>query len=98
MWKAILNSGEKVNETTHRFSKIKNDISSLSFDYSGSEVILPPLNGKFKEFLQFKSGSASLSGGEISVDSQTIGAVLQDDTKILLKFSMKENKIEMIVE
>jgi hypothetical protein len=48
--------------------------------------------------LQFKSASASLSGGAIDVESQTVGVVLKDGTKISVKFSMKEKKINVNVD
>ena len=98
MWSAILNNGLKVDESSQAWSGVKKDIKTLSCSFKGLEVILPPLNGKIREFVQWKSASASLSGGPIEVESQTVGIVLNDDTKILLKFNLKSNKIDVIVE
>ena len=98
MWTATLKNSTQATEMTHKWSEIKRDIETLSYVYNGIEINLPSLNGKIKEFIQYKSASASLSGGEIQVESQTVGVVLENDIKILLKFYMKENKIKMIVE
>jgi len=98
MWKAILKNNTQATEISHKWSDIKKDIETLSYDYNGVEVNLPALNGKIKEYLQFKSASASLSGGAIDVESQTVGVILKDGTKISVKFSMKEKKINVVVE
>ena len=98
MWSAILNNGLKVDESSRVWSGIKKDIKALSYSFGGVEVVLPPLDDKTKEYLQFKSASAPLSGGEISIESQTVGFRLDNGTKVLLKFNFKNNKTEIIVE
>ena len=98
MWKATLKDNSEVDESNQAWSGVKKDIKTLSYDFKGTEVILPPINGKIKEFVQYKSASASLSGGSIEVDSQTVGFVLDNGTKVMLKFHFNGNKIDIIVE
>jgi len=94
MWSATLTNGQTATELTHKWSDIKGDILALSYDYRGVVINLPPAKG----FIQYKSASASLLGGNVDIESQTIGFILENGTKILLRFHFKENKIETIIE
>jgi len=98
MWTAKLKNGQIATETGSKWVDIKGDIETLSFDYNDTKIDLPPINGKIKGFVQYKSGSASLLGGPIEIESQTIGVILDNGTKLLLRFHFKNNKIETIVE
>jgi hypothetical protein len=93
MWIAILKDGSEVTEKTHKWSQIKDGINRLSYIYNGTRLDLPPST----EFIQYKSASASLFGGNIEIESQTIGFIL-NGKKILFRFYFKINKIETIVE
>ena len=93
MWTAKLKNGQIVSETTHKWSEVKERIDRLSYIYNGTTVNLPPSS----EYIQIKSASASLTGGEIEVESQTVGFKV-GDKKILLRFNFKDNKIETIIE
>jgi len=98
MWIARLKNGLEATEMTHMWKDVKNDISTLSYVYNGTKIDLPPLNGRIKGYIQYKSGSASLLGGVVDVDSQTVGFILENGVKVLLRFYLKTNKIETIIE
>jgi len=93
MWEAILKNGLKVSEMTSKWSDVKGAIERLSYIYNGTRLDLPPST----EFIQYKSASASLFGGNIEIESQTIGFIL-NGKKILFRFYFKINKIDTIVE
>lgn len=93
MWEAVLKDGSIVAESTHKWTQIKNDIESLSFDYNGTTVNLPPSN----EFIQYKSASASLMGGKAEIESQTVGFKVGEN-KVLLRFDFKSKKVNILVE
>ena len=93
MWEATLNDGRQVSEKRHRWSDVKQNIKTLTYNYNGICFTFPPSN----EYIQYKTASASLAGGEAEIESQTIGIVI-DAVKILTRFNLKENKIDVIAD
>lgn len=93
MWEATLKNGTKASEMTHKWREIKNDIDTLICHYNGTVLIFPPSD----EYIQYKTASASLMGGQVDVESQTIGYVL-NGKKTLFRFDFKSKKVNIIVE
>jgi len=93
MWKAKLNNGETTSETTHKWGDIKNNIKELSYIYNGLTIDFP----QAEKYIQYKTASACLFGGEAEVESQTIGFAVKNEN-ILFRFDFKKNKISVIME
>ena len=93
MWKAVLNDGSEVSEITAQWPDIKDRIASLSMLWQGAEYSLP--SGQ-KEYEHFKSGSCSIGGGPVTIESRTVGCRLDNGTMVRLRF--KEDGSSVSVE
>jgi hypothetical protein len=93
MWKAILKGGKIVSEGNQKWSDVKNSIDRLFFEHNDFVFEFP----KSDQYIQYKTASASLSGGESELESQTIGCVVENK-KFLIKFNVKNNIIQVLVE
>ena len=94
-WIATLIDGRLVDEKTTKWSDIKGQVNNLSFVYRGTEYFLP----KCEEYMQAKTASAPLFGGEnVQIESRWIGGRLNNGQIIKLRFYENENKVTVETE
>ena len=82
-WKAVLADGRVVAEGTEKWGV--EGVTELWIEYEGRVYRLP--EGK-KDWIQFKTGSAPVGGGPVTVESRTIGYV-EDGLQHLLTVDEK---------
>jgi hypothetical protein len=93
MWEARLKDGSLASEEMDCWSNVKHNIDALRYWYNDVVFHFP----KGEEYIQFKTASASLSGGEAETESQTIG-VISNNQKTLTRFWLKQKRVDMFVE
>ena len=95
MWKAITKDGNEINELTHNWESIKNNIKELSLVTNDSRIIkLPPNREKY---VQAKTASADLSGGKnVQIESRYIGFSL-GNTIVKIRINESDNNISIEV-
>ena len=83
MWKAVLNDGSIATAKSHSWSEVKGKVCGLSMDWQGVEYHLPPL---MEAYECFNTGSCGLGGGNVVVESRSIGCRLACGARIIMRF------------
>ncbi len=84
---------DEINETNTDWATAKNQLISLSLNNDGQIIELPDN----MEYVQGKTASASLNGGESQVHSRYIGCVLGNNIVVVRINEMTNNiKIEIL--
>ena len=95
MWEATLDDGTIANAERCRFGEIKDKVKSLRFIYAG---VVHKLPDNQPEYLCAATASASLGGGEATVESRWIGCRTADGRIIRLRFSALKNLVSVETE
>ena len=83
-WFAALNDGNKIIESDNIvWSNIANKVVELSWISDSQTLISLPLG--MKRYMQGKTGSCSLMGGKISIESRWIGFETADGIQIKIR-------------
>ena len=95
MWEATLEDGTTVTAEQHRFSEIKDKVISLRFTYAG---VVHKLPDNQPEYFCATTASASLGGGEVTIESRWIGCRTKDGKIIRMRFSAIKNMVSIETE
>lgn len=95
MWKAKLKDGTVATGETHRWPDIRDSVRGLGFTYRGTEFSLPDNQS---EYIFFNSGSVEMPGGEVKLESRSIGCRLENGTVVRLRFHENINKVSVETE
>ena len=86
-------TAKEISETNTDWKTAKQELISLSLDNNGQIIELPDN----MEYVQGKTASASLNGGECQVHSRYIGCILGNNTVVVRINEMTNNiKIEIV--
>ena len=96
-WFATLNDGNKIIESDNIvWSNIANKVVELSWISDSQTLISLPLG--MKRYMQGKTGSCSLMGGKISIESRWIGFYAPSGDKIITRVDETTGKVSIEVE
>jgi hypothetical protein len=88
MWQARLDDGTVATEATHKWSSINSRVVALSYIKDGVTHSLPENQ---PEYMRAKTGSAPLTGGEVTVESEWIGFRDMSGRVVRLRFYSSGN-------
>jgi len=94
-WTATLRDGKTVTEQTSRWRDIKDSIGELRFIYHGVTYAFP---AGMPEYVQGKTASASLAGGDIKIESHWVGFRSPTGQVIKLRFYEGQDRVELKTE
>ena len=93
-WFAKKKDGTTVTELTHRWSEVKDDVVSLCLNLGDSEIYLPE---NMEKYIEAKTASVGLGGGEPRIESRYIGFKLGNNV-VRVRVSEKNNDISVEVD
>lgn len=95
MWKIRTKKGKLISENDAKWSEIKDDIDTMAMTTKdGKYIFLPP---HMEKYIQFKSASANMDGGNVQLESRVIGFKLGNNT-IRVRLDEETGNISIEVE
>jgi len=91
-WYAKKKDGTTVTELTHRWSEVKDDVISLGLNLGIQNILLPE---NMDEYVEAKTASVGMGGGEVQIESRYIGFRLGNS---IVKVRASEDSKEISVE
>lgn len=91
-WIGKNKQNNSITEANIPWNKVKSELTSLCFDNNGQIIELP----NNMEYIQGKTASAPLLGGEVTIESRYIGFNLGNNT-IRVRINEKSNNIRIEV-
>ena len=94
-WSVITKSGEIKNENNSKWSDVENNIEELSLNIPSKQqkITLP----KGFEYIQAKTASADLNGGNTVIESRYLGIKLRNNI-VKVRVDEKTNNISVEVD
>lgn len=94
-WTAVAKNGNILDESgSSKWTDIKNDIAALGFDNDGQIISLPK---NMEKYIQAKTASADLSGGEAEIQSRSIGFYLGNNI-VRVRIDEHSNNISIEID
>jgi len=94
MWNAKTRNGQEINEKNSQWSTISKDVCELSLINKNNQTISLPSN--MPEYIQFKSASANMVGGNVEIESRVIGFTF-NNMIVCVRLDEKTNNISIEV-